>query len=807
MITQEIRYGIRVLFRNPAFTAAALLTLSVCIGVNIAMFWIVDGVLLRPLPYSASERLVNITTGNPERQITGIGVSYTKFQRIQEQSKTLERVGAYFPTNLSISINGVPEEISSARATASLFEVLGIYPAMGRSFLPSEEGEGGAEVAVISDHFWRTRFNRQKDILGKTITLEGKSVEIVGVLPPGFKFPFQQPAPDVWVPRVFDFPTISPIRIRSGASFLTIYGRTRVGENTTRVQAELSALAKAYEHDYSGFADSHGFTLEVASLKESIVGPIRSTLLTLLTAVGFLWLVGCANVAGLLVARATTRRKEIAVRQAVGASRARIAQQLICESLVLSYVAGILGILIAVACSYLLRLLPDGTLPRIQELHLNPSIALFAILLSTFATLFFGIIPATHVYRRDIYSPLKEGGRTSSTGEKGSRSRLLIVMAEVAAAMVLLVGAGVLIKSFSNLARVHPGFDPTHVMTFTFSLPKSHYTTPEQQREFYRGLLEEAKAVPGVESAGMISALPIGGFGYSVYVCPEGTVCQGVGKDPVMAYRQASPGYIKTMRIPLLAGRDFDDHDNLSGHLVAIINQSTAKRFFAKEDPIGRHIVPSRENVPIEIVGVSGDVRFNGLGSPVSEEFYVPAAQASAASMALVLRSSAGTQSLVAPVRRIVARMDPDLPFANVSTMDDVIANSVSQSRITAGLTGAFAGVALFLTCVGIYGVVTFWVSERSHEFGIRLAMGAGRQSILLMVMRQGMGLVMAGLAIGLAGSIVLSRFLKDILFGVGPSDPVTLIEVAAILLVVAIVAVLIPARRALSVNPIVVLR
>ncbi|ABF39423.1 ABC efflux pump, inner membrane subunit [Candidatus Koribacter versatilis Ellin345] len=807
MLAQEIRHGVRILQRSPGFAFATVLTLSICIGVNIAMFWIVDGVLLRPLPYRESDRLVNITTGSPERQITGIPTSWTKFQRMQQESKLLESVGAYFPTTLSISTNGVPEELPAAHATASLFQALDVTPAMGRSFLPQEEREGGAQVAIISDHFWRTRFNASSDILGKTISLDGRSVEVIGVLPRRFQFPFVQPAPEVWVPRVFEYPTVAPARVRSGAAFLSVHGRLKSGATIKQLQSELSTLARAYEADNPGFADGRGFTLEVVALKESVVGQIRSTLLTLLIAVGFLWLVGCSNIAGLLVARATTRRKEIAIRQAIGASRSRIATQLVAESLVLSYLAGIFGVVIALACGKGLRMLPPGTLPRVEELGLDPTVVLFAILLSTFATVVIGIIPAVQIYRPDIYTPLKEGGRTANTGQKGSRSRLVLVVGEVAAAMVLLAGAGMLIKSFANLARVHPGFDPQNVMTFTINLPTSHYNTPEKQREFYRALLEEARAIPGVDAAGVISALPIGGFGFSVYVCPEGTVCQGIGKDPVIAYRMVSPAYVKTLRIPLLAGRDFTDHDNLNGSLVTIINQSTAKKYFPNVDPIGRHLVPSRERIPLEIVGVIGDVRANGLGAPVSEEFYVPAAQASAATMTLVLRSHTNLSAFAPPVRRIMAKLDPDVPFANVATMNQVISDSVTQSRLTAILTGAFASIALFLTSVGIYGVIAYWVAERSYEIGLRLAVGAMRKDILTLVLKQGMSLVAIGLVIGLAGSLLLSRFLKEILFGIGTFDPRTLIETVVILSAVAVLAVLIPARRALSVDPIIVLR
>jgi putative ABC transport system permease protein len=775
--------------------------------VNVAIYWLVDGLLVRPLPYRNSDELVDISTEKSQFDLKGVPVSYTKFEQIHQHSQTLESVGAYFPLRLALHLNGMAEEVSAARATASLFQVFEISPAIGRMFLPQEEQEGGAEVAVVSDAFWRTHMGAKTDAIGQSIDLDGKNVEVVGVLPANFRFPFQQPAPAIWVPRVFDNTQIPAVRIHSGASFLGVYGRIRQGESISRVQVELSALAGAYERDNPGFADAPGFTLHVVPLKESLIGTVRSTLLMLLVAAGCLWLVGSMNIAGLLVARATTRKKEIAIRQAVGAAPVMIAYQLVAESSILASLAGLLGVALASAFAFSVRFLSVGSIPGSDGLKFTSAIVLAAIVLSTVTAITLGLLPAAHVYRRDIHSALKEGGRASSSGGTRTALRRVLVTFQVAAAVVLSVSAGVLTKSFSNLTKVDLGLRPIHVMTFTIGLPEARYRTPDLQREYYRHLQEALVSTPGLDSAGVTNALPIGGAVSAVYFCPDGVVCLGVGRDPVVAFRQVSPGYIKAMQIDLRAGRDFDIHDIESSRPVAIINETIAKHFFPHQDPIGKHVALSRNKIPLEIVGIANDVRFNGPSAPVTNEMYVPVAQFPARTMSLVVRSALPASALTATVRKVVSGIDGEVPLADVLSMEDVIAGSILQEKISSRMTVAFALIALLLASLGIYGVITIWVTERSQEIGLRMAMGATARDIVTMLVQQGMRFVLLGLVLGIGGSVGLNHLLTNVLFGIRANDPTTLIEVAAVFSAVAMLALIVPARRALAVDPIVVMR
>ncbi len=804
---QDVRFGARMLRKNPGFTVVAVLTLALSIGANTAIFSVIDAVLLRPLPYKNSSRLVSITTDNAQRGIQGLPVSFTKMTRMKEQSRTLQSVGAYFPVNASLTTHGVPEQISAARATGGFFEVLGVIPAEGRGFLPEEDREGGADVAIISDGFWHSHFGAAPDLIGRAIPLDGKSVTVVGVLPASFHFPFQQPEPDVWLPRVFDPVALTPAMIRSGASFLGVYARLQLGVSLAQSQAELNAINEIYKKDFPGYVDASNYSLQIVSLKESLVGPLRVTLLLLLSAVGFVLLIGCTNIASMLLARSTTRQKEIALRQALGASRPRLLRQLLTESLLLSALGGILGVALAAGGLQLLRLLPVGTIPRIEEVSLDAGALIFSLVLCVVTGIAFGLAPSLLASHRDVHETLKEGGRGSSEGRQSKTSRAALVVVEVAVAVVLVTSAGLLLKSFGNLMHVDPGFNPSGVTTFLMTLPKSRYPLPEQQAEFYRRLVESVQTLPGVQSAGVSSFLPLAGALRYVYFCPEGIVCQGLGKDPVIAVRQITPDYLQTMRIPLLRGRVFNQQDIAGVKPVVIINQTVAQKYFPAQDPIGKHLANSRDKIQMEIVGVVGDVKFTGLNTPYIPEMYMPQAQNQAATMTLVVRSTSNPQPLIAAVRQKTSEIDPDLPFSNVASMSEVVSASVAQPRLTAQFTGFFAALALLLTAVGIYGVLAYSVTQRTHEMGIRMALGASPSEILKLVVGQGMRLVLSGLVLGLVVSLAVTRLLTTLLFGTSARDPFTFAAVILLLIVVALLAAYIPARRASQVDPIVALR
>ena len=807
ILDQDLKYGIRMLRKSPGFTAIAVLTLALGIGANTAIFSLINTVLLRPLPYAEPERLVNISAADPEKGLTGIAVSYTKFQHLQQQTRTLGGVGAYYSLSLNLVGHGEPEQINGAHVNAEFFHVLGVSPARGRGFRPAEDQLGGPDVAILSDTFWHSHFNADPAILGRSISLDGRSTTVVGILPPTFRFPFQQPEPDVWLPRVFEIAGLRPVQLRSGAGFLYVIARLNSGQTMARALAELDTINQSYAQAFPGNADSGKLALTMTSLENNLVSTIRPSLIVLLVAVGFVLLIACANVASLLLARATAREKEVAIRQALGASRGRLLRQLFTESLLLSLVGGALGVIAAAWSLPLLRLVAPGTVPRIDEVRVDAAVLFFSLGLCLFTGMAFGLVPAWQASRRDLHDTLKEGGRGSSGTGHGGRARRLMVIAEVAVALMLVTGAGLLIRSFVRLLTVNPGFDSRGVMTFPVNLPTTRYDTPAKQAQFFRRAVEDIRTLPGVESAGAVSFLPLAGPIRYVFFCAEGQVCQGIGKDPIIALRQATPGFFEAMRIPLLRGRTFTEKDNADSQPVVIINQTVAERYFPHQDPIGHIMRNSREMKALQIVGVVADVKFSSLSTPKFDEMYLPSEQTPWMAMTIVVRSNSTAPPLVSAVRQKISELDPDLPLAGIQPMEKIVSTSVAQPRLITQLVGAFAGFALLLAAVGIYGVMAYTVSQRSHELGIRMALGAARGDIFRLVVGQGMRLVLVGIAIGLVGSLALTRLLSSLLFGTRATDPVTFAAVAMLLVAVAFAACYIPARRATRVDPLIALR
>lgn len=806
---QDLRYGLRVFRRNTGFTVVAILTLALGIGANAAMFSIIDAVLLRPLPYSDADRLVSITEEDPSRNIVGLGISFTRLNLIQQQSRTLENIAGFVAEDSSLVTNGDPEKVPSAIVTGNFFDVFRVTPSLGRGFLREENQPGGSNVAIISDAFWHSHFGGQMDAIKRSVTIDGRSVLVVGVLPADFKFPFIEPEPQIWFPRVFENPVFTPDRVNSGAAYLTAYGRLRAGETISHAQTELDSLGSAYTRAFPNFSDGQKYSARVASLKESLVGPLRTSLLVLLAGVGFVLLIGCTNLASLLLARATARRKEMAVRRAVGASQGRLVGQLLTESLLLSFLGGGIGVALAACAPLLLRLLPPGTLPRVSEVGMNPRVVLFSVALCAFTGIVVGIVPALQVSGDRLHDALKEATRGSTGGARAGRSRAALVVAQVAVALVLVSSAVLLIESWGKLMHVNPGFDPHHVMSFSFALPQTKYPQRAQQAEFYRRLVESVQAIPGVESAAANTYLPISGNVRFAFFCPEGSPCQGGGKDPVAAVRHITPDYFKTMRIPLVQGRGFNQFDNANSAIVAVINETLANQFFPGQDPIGKFVIQFRGNVQTLVVGVVGDVKYAGLNAPGTAEVYMTQQQSPipVAASSLVVRTEGSTQSLITSVRAIVAQLDSDLPMSNIISMDEAISASVAQPRLTAGLTAAFAFLALLLAVIGIYGVMAYSVSQRKHEMAIRIALGASPSSILRLIAKQGLFLVVAGVMIGVVVSLALTRFFAAILFQLSARDPWTLSGVAGLLILVGMLACYLPARRAMSVDPITALR
>jgi putative ABC transport system permease protein len=804
---QDLKFALRMLRKNPGFTAVAILTLALGIGANTAIFSVINTVLLQPLPFKEPGRIINLVQYDLKTKASGALMSYTKYMQIQEQSKTLESMAGFYPLTLSLVTEREPEAVNGARASIDFFRVLEISPARGRAFLPEEEQDGGPDVAVISDGFWHSHFAGDPAAMGKTLVLDGKSVTIVGTLPASFRFPLQYPEPDVWLPRPSETVLLTPAQVRGGASYFNMIARLRPGETLQRASAELDAINASYKQQFGSNADATRFGILAQTLEESLVGGLRPSLLVLLAAVGFVLLIACANVANLLLARATAREREIAVRKALGASGGRLVRQLLSESILLSVCGGALGVFLAAALMPALRSISPGAVPRLGEAKIDGVVMIFSLLLCVITGIAFGLVPALQISKKDLHEILKEGGRGSSESGSRGRFRALLVVAEIGIALVLMTGAGLLIQSFARLMQVNPGFSPKNLTAFPLTLPPSRYSKPELQAQFYRQLLEHVKSMPEVQAAGITSYLPLGGGARYVFVCPEGLVCQGVGKDPTSAVRQVSAGYFEVIRTPLLSGRTIDEKDIAGGSPVAVINEAAAKHFFPGQNAIGKHIANSRDMVQREIVGVAADVKFNTLNAADVEEMYLPMAQVPWPNTTLLVRSAANSQSLVRAVRSKIAEVDPSLSVSGISSMEEVVDASVAQPKLTMQFVGVFAGFALLLAAIGIYGLIAYTVSARNQEMGIRVALGARPPDILRLVVGQGMRLTGIGVVVGVVVSLALTRLLTSLLFGVHATDPLVFGTAAIILAGAAFVACYIPARRATRVDPIIVLR
>ena len=799
---QDITYAVRLLIKSPGFAIVAILTIAIGIGGSSSIFSIIRAVLLEPLPYRDANQLLGLSSNHVEKGLTRLNVSFLKLERLQQSSQTLSSVAGYFPMNKGLKTSALAEQIPAAQVTRNFFDVFSVAPAVGRGFRPEEDAPGGAPVVIISHHLWVTRLGGNPSIIGQSLNLDGSPVTVIGVLPATFRIYFQQPEPELWLPRVFDNPTFDARRVRSGASYLQVFAHARPGVSLSAVQSDIRAVDRAYKQDNPGLADAP-LELVATPLKENLVGAVRPSLLALMVAITCVLLIGCTNLTNLLLARANSRKKELAIRIAVGASRLRLIRQLLTEAIVVSVIGGALGVLLASGTRALLHLLPPGTLPRADEVTFSPGIMAFSAALTLLSGLFFGLLPSLRASKGDVHDAMKESGRGSSAGPRSRRTRALLVASEVALAVLLLSGAGILIKSFAKLIRVDPGFDPSRVVTANLDLPPERYPL-EKQRLFFHQLLAALQSLPKVDSVAAVNALPLIGSSPLVFCCRQGAACQGIGKDPLISTRIVTPGYFRAMSIPLLNGRYFDDHDNAEGRPVIILNQTAAKVFFPNENPIGKWVENSRDMVPMVVVGVVKDVRFNTLDTPAFQEMYIPHDQTLRLfpSMSLVVRSDSGHQALSDAIRRKVADIDPDIPVSNVAEMNDTVAASVAQPRLTMQIGALFAVLALLLTVIGIYGVLAYTVSQQEQEIGIRMALGAAPGQVVRMVMRDGIRIVGAGLLAGLLASVVFTRLLQTLLFGTEARDPYVLLTTAAVILAVGWLACYVPARRAANVSP-----
>ena len=796
---QDLRYGVRVLLKHPGFTLIAVLTLALGIGANTAIFSIVNAVLLKPLPFAEPERLLWLGgwAGNDKEQ----GVTPADFLDYREQSRSFAQLAASISDSIPMNLSGggEPERLKGGLVTANYLDVFGTPPALGRTFAAEEGLEGGERVVVLSHALWVRSFGANPAIINQTITLDKRNFTVIGVMPPQFQYP---PGVELWQPFSFPASPQSPFRSRQ-LHFLRPVARLKPDVTRAQAQAEVETIARGLQALYPQTNTNR--SLYLMPLQERLVGNIRLTLLVLLSAVGAVLLIACANVANLLLARASARSREIAVRAALGASRGRVARQLLTESLALALLGGLGGMLLAKWGVGLLVTFSAAYLPRAEEVQINTPVLGFTLAVALLTGLLFGLAPALQSARSNLTEALKEGGLGAGGKTRRHRTLNLLVVCEVALAMMLLVGAGLFVNSFIRLQQVSPGFDEKNLLTARIDLPNP-YAQPEKKAQFFEQLQQRVAALPGVEAVGLVTELPLArqsaDFGFNI----EGRPAPPAGQDPHADIRNVNHDYFRAMRIPLRTGRHFTEAEARDNAKVALISDALAQIYFAGENPMGQRLhLGSLNQGSYEIIGVVGDVRHRGLDGALRQTIYFPSLRLGYSN--LVIRTANDPTSLAAAVRREVAAMDPHQPVANIKTMERWVSESVAQPRFRTFLLGLFSAVALLLSIVGIYGVMSYAVSQRTHELGIRMALGASASDVLRMVIRQGMQLAGAGVAIGLVASLTLTRLLKDLLFGVRATDPVTFAAVAFLLMGVALLACYLPARRATKVDPLVALR
>ncbi len=804
-LLQDIRYGVRMLLKAPSFSIVATIALALGIGANTAIFSVVNAVLLRPLPFAKSEDLMMVWETDPVRGQKSGSASYPNFHDWRDQNQSFEKMAAYYNSDFIVTGKGDSARLQGAVVSSDLFPVLGATPMLGRSFRPEEDkpGEGG-RVAILSQGLFESRFGSDPSAVGQSLTLDGNNYTVVGVMPHNFKFPVQNDPVDLWTTVAGDGEGEDPVTAQRGAHFLRVIGRLKPGVSREQAQADMTAIGARLEKQYPDENLNRNIRLE--PVLEALVGDIRPALLILLGAVGCVLLIACANVANLLLARAMTRHKEMAIRTALGASRLRVVRQLLTESVLLSLAGGAIGLILAVWWSDLLIALGKDDIPRALQVGLDWRVLVFTLLVSVFTGVAFGLVPAFQSTKTELTESLKEGGRGSGEGARRNRVRGVLVVAELAIAVVLLVGAGLLIQSLWRLQNVSPGFNPENVLTFSVSVPEVKYST-DKQVQFYSDLLKRMESMPGVQAAGAVMPLPLSGDRFSISFETEGRPV-AKGAAPSADFFTIGLGYFKAMGISMLQGREFSERDVKDSPGVIIVSQGFAEKYFPNEDPIGKRIRPGvsthdgQKSIMREIVGVVAEVRNRNLSAPIRPAYYVPHTQIPFSQMAIVVKTAGDSHALVSAARNEIASMDRELPMFNVQTMEDYVSAAVSSPRFNSTLLGIFAAVALVLTVVGLYGVMSYSVAQRTNEIGIRMALGAQTRDVLRLIVSQGLRLVVVGLVIGLVGAFALMRVISSLLFGVTARDPLTFAAVAIVLAGVALLACYIPARRASRVDP-----
>jgi putative ABC transport system permease protein len=799
---QDLIFGARMLRKQPGFTVVAVLTLALGIGANTAIFSMVYSILLRPLNFPDSDRIVTVwedhmRRGGPQREWT----SPPGYQDWREQSTVFSHSAALTGWAPTLTEAGEPERLAGANVGHEAFAVLGVKPMLGREFTPEEDTRGAARVAIISHSLWQRHFSSDSAIIGKAIRLSGDTYTVVGVMPAGFQFPIINQA-EVWSPWL---PAQGP-NCQRGCYTQRVIARLKPGVSLEQARTELTAIGQRVAQQFP--EDNKNVGVTVTPLQEFLVGNVREGMLALLLAVGLVLVIACANVANLLLVKAAARVREMAVRAALGASRWQILRQLLTESLLLALLGGVLGVLLGVWLVDLLkRIAPDGT-PRIEEITINNRVLLFSLLVSVLTGLLCGLAPALQATKADLNHTLRESGAGNKGSVGGGRVRSALVIAEMALALMLLVGAGLLLRSFVQLQNVAPGFDPSHVLTARLGLPANAYPDRPQVTNFHRQLHERLKAVPGVESVAYGTSVPMTGVDTDTGFIIQGRPIPPPGERPSSWISIVSPEYFDTMKIPLRQGRSFLSSDHETAPRVVVISEAMARRYFPNENPIGKRLGFGLEKPDWrEIVGVVGDVRHFGLSQDSRPTMYFSSLQISRSVTNVLLRVQGDPANYVTVLRREVQALDKNLALSATLTMDEAVAATIATPRLLMLLFAGFAVVALLLAALGIYGVMAYAVSTRTHEVGIRIALGAESRDVLRLIVGQGMKLALIGVAIGLTASLALTRLMKSLLFGVSTTDPLTFAGVALLLTLIALLACWVPARRATTVDPMIALR
>jgi putative ABC transport system permease protein len=801
----DIQYALRGIAKRPLFSSVVILTLALGIGANAAIFTVVNGVLLQPLPYPHPERLLMVWMSNPRQGFDKDVGSYPNFADWRSGSRSFERMSAYFGSSVTLTGSGDPAQIRGARVTPEFFETMGVVPLRGRAFHSADGRAGGERVVILGHGLWMRRFGADASIVGRSIVLDGVPHEVVGIMPASFKHPVDA---EIWTPLapVGDFQALFDTR---GSYWLTIIGRLKPGVTPLAAQSEMDAIALRLEKEYPSNA---GIGIRLVPLHEELVGDVKRPLLILLGAVSLVLLIACANVANLLLTRAASRQRELAIRAALGADRGRLVRQLLTESIVLGLLGGAAGLILATLSTDLLPRLAPAGLPRLSDIAIDRRVLAYAAGASVFTSLLFGLVPALYASRRDAGLDLKEGGRTGAGGRRGGRVRAALAVGELAIALLLLVGAGLLVRSFIALNSEDPGFATRGVLALRLSLPPADYGEPARVTNFYEQLVERLKALPGVESAAAGSSLLLSRLPASAAINIEGRPpLPADARNLPVPYDSVTPEYFATLRIPLRRGRGFSRADGAQSEQVVMVNEAFVRRFFPGEDPLGRRVTfgdPSQPDTRWStIVGVVADTKRGGFEREPWAETYFPMRQAPNSQALVLLRTDGDPMTLIAAAKVAVWSIDRNQAIASIRTVPELLAQRELNRRFTTLLLGVFASVALVLAIIGTYGVIAHATAQRTQEIGIRMALGADGRAILRMVLAGGLRIAATGLALGVVGALALTHVLSGLLFGVGARDPLTFVVVPGTLLVVALLACVIPARRAMRVEPVVALR